>query len=232
MEAQVASSNGRKPWHIPAAPVRKLVEEYIAKEQRRLGCGEDGVLDELSIAAGISDRTLYRIRTHQKSIDFDTADRLFCAMGNPVRCWRELLPDLYFGANLARLDEVRPCTTRRHGGGRKTTWSRHSAELLHQRGASYDEIASQLCAPRDQVAGYLRRNNLVGGDGHRGKRTWDYEEAFRLKYEEGWTAKQLAEKYGIQARTVETTLWRIRHGRQPLVRGGQCIDYTQLAEAA
>lgn len=203
---------------LPVEPFRRLVERFIEQNSRSTeGDLDDAAMynpiNQLADATGITTRSITRIRRESQWIEFDTADKIVCAVAGG-QLWQQdpELRELYYAADLVSLDQAKPTMTRRHGGGLKAQWSTSTADALKRRGASNREIAEYIGVPLHAIEGYFSRH------GKTKPRKWDYAEGLRLFDEEGWTAKQIAAKFGIHERTVYTTLWRIKNGRQHLDR--------------
>ena len=91
---------------VPAAPFARIIEERL--EQNILADVDDPV-STIASQVGVTARVIYSIKSGQKSLEFDTADRIVTYLVGPM-AWHEddELHQIYMGADLNRLDWAAP----------------------------------------------------------------------------------------------------------------------------
>jgi transposase len=154
-----------------------------------------------------------------KKIPFDLADQLLMAMNTH---WRRhpVFNEMYYSVDLAHLDKIKPLHNRRHSGGERNHVNYHQiawhlksgmtrAEAKEKFGASenqLDRIVAQYDISSHKSRPFEGRNN--------NRRSLDYEEAHRLREEEGLSHAEIASRFGVDTRSVTQALYRMRKREQ------------------
>ena len=104
----------RRAVSVPKELVAKYIREFCSRHPDAPRCGE-GFITPYEILAnrtGIDYSLLYKVArgTFRWNVSFDVADKIFCAIGDPLGIWRgdPELREIYEGHVVSEADRLKP----------------------------------------------------------------------------------------------------------------------------
>ena len=103
----------RRADSVPKELVAKYIREFCSRHPDAPRCGEGFITPYqiLSNRSGIDYSLIYKLSkgTFRWNVSFDTADKIFCAIGNPY-CWHgdPELREIYYSRVVAEADRLKP----------------------------------------------------------------------------------------------------------------------------
>lgn len=149
---------------VPVELLTPLIERWEMEVATTAGGQRDNnyCVELLRQKTGLSDEMVWKVRhAKKKSVSFETADMILCALGNPARLWRTAALRPYYFEGCEPPDESKPIKCERPGCDK---WFEYDSMMKRRKycSASCNSYASDIRSGRAHKGKRTRWGNRWG----------------------------------------------------------------------